>query len=107
MGMDCRRFISLDSIHRLYRGIETLLSAAIVAIRSVAKGIEQRAKRYSQSGLWGAVLLSDAAHSMSMSRYKSLGGPAGGFLLKNDRDMAATLDRAAKPMGMLIDQLRL
>ena len=41
--------------------------------------------------------LSQGAHLMSMSTYKSLGGPAGGLLLTNDPDLAERVDRIAFP----------
>lgn len=37
------------------------------------------------------------AHVMTMSTYKSLGGPAGGLIVTNDADLAERLDRIAFP----------
>lgn len=41
--------------------------------------------------------LSEGAHMMTMSTYKSLGGPAGGLVLTNDAALAERLDRIAFP----------
>ena len=41
--------------------------------------------------------LAQGAHVMTMSTYKSLGGPAGGLILTNDTDLAARIDRIAFP----------
>jgi glycine hydroxymethyltransferase len=41
--------------------------------------------------------LEEGAHLMTMSTYKSLGGPAGGLVLTNDAALAEKLDRIAFP----------
>ncbi|MCP5076346.1 MAG: aminotransferase class I/II-fold pyridoxal phosphate-dependent enzyme [Rhodobacteraceae bacterium] len=41
--------------------------------------------------------LAQGAHLMTMSTYKSLGGPAGGLIVTNDPDMAERLDAIAFP----------
>lgn len=41
--------------------------------------------------------LNDGAHLMTMSTYKSLGGPAGGLLVSNDATLAERIDRIAYP----------
>lgn len=41
--------------------------------------------------------LSEGAHLMTMSTYKSLGGPAGGLIVTNDADIAERLDSIAFP----------
>ena len=41
--------------------------------------------------------LTEGAHFMTMSTYKSLGGPAGGLIVTNDADIAKTLDAIAFP----------
>ncbi|MEO1732104.1 MAG: aminotransferase class I/II-fold pyridoxal phosphate-dependent enzyme [Pseudomonadota bacterium] len=41
--------------------------------------------------------LADGAHFMTMSTYKSLGGPAGGLIVTNDADIAKALDTIAFP----------
>jgi glycine hydroxymethyltransferase len=41
--------------------------------------------------------LKEGAHLMTMSTYKSLGGPAGGLIVTNDADIAKTLDAIAFP----------
>lgn len=41
--------------------------------------------------------LAEGAHLMTMSTYKSLGGPAGGLIVTNDADIAERLDAIAFP----------
>jgi glycine hydroxymethyltransferase len=41
--------------------------------------------------------LNEGAHFMTMSAYKSLGGPAGGLIVTNEADIAETLDGIAFP----------
>ncbi len=41
--------------------------------------------------------LAEGAHLMTMSTYKSLGGPASGLIVTNDADLAEKLDRIAYP----------
>ncbi|SFL13135.1 serine hydroxymethyltransferase [Shimia haliotis] len=41
--------------------------------------------------------LTEGAHFMTMSTYKSLGGPAGGLIVSNDPDIAQALDAIAFP----------
>ncbi len=41
--------------------------------------------------------LTEGAHFMTMSTYKSLGGPAGGLIVSNDADIAQALDAIAFP----------
>ncbi len=47
-------------------------------------------------GVW-ANPLTEGAHLMTMSTYKSLGGPAGGLIVTNDAEIAKTLDAIAFP----------
>ena len=47
-------------------------------------------------GVW-ADPLDQGAHLMTMSTYKSLGGPAGGLVVTNDAELAERLDRIAFP----------
>jgi len=47
-------------------------------------------------GVW-ANPLDEGAHMMTMSTYKSLGGPAGGLIVTNDADIAKRLDSIAFP----------
>ncbi|MEQ9608569.1 MAG: DegT/DnrJ/EryC1/StrS family aminotransferase, partial [Kiloniellaceae bacterium] len=47
-------------------------------------------------GAWGDPL-AEGAHLMTMSTYKSLGGPAGGLIVSNDSDLAEKLDAIAFP----------
>ena len=41
--------------------------------------------------------LSEGAHLMTMSTYKSLGGPAGGLIVTNEADLAQRIDQIAYP----------
>ena len=41
--------------------------------------------------------LTEGAHLMTMSTYKSLGGPAGGLIVSNDAEIAKKLDAIAFP----------
>jgi len=41
--------------------------------------------------------LTDGAHMITMSTYKSLGGPAGGLIVTSDADLAERLDKIAFP----------
>lgn len=47
-------------------------------------------------GVW-ANPLAEGAHLMTMSTYKSLGGPAGGLIVTNDAEIAERLDHIAFP----------
>lgn len=47
-------------------------------------------------GVWSNPL-KDGAHLMTMSTYKSLGGPAGGLIVTNDAEIAQRLDEIAFP----------
>ena len=47
-------------------------------------------------GVWPNPL-HEGAHVMTMSTYKSLGGPAGGLIVSNDAELAGRLDRIAFP----------
>ncbi|MEO9780766.1 MAG: aminotransferase class I/II-fold pyridoxal phosphate-dependent enzyme [Sedimentitalea sp.] len=47
-------------------------------------------------GVWSNPL-KDGAHLMTMSTYKSLGGPAGGLIVTDDADIAQRLDEIAFP----------
>lgn len=47
-------------------------------------------------GIW-ANPLGEGAHLMTMSTYKSLGGPAGGLIVTNDAEIARRLDAIAFP----------
>ena len=49
------------------------------------------------AGLQWANPLSEGAHLMTMSTYKSLGGPAGGLIVTNEADIAEALDHIAYP----------
>lgn len=105
--------IDVDALHELAQRVHpklitigtslNLLPHPVKAIRDVADGV-------------GAAVLFDAAHAcgmlagglwpnplelgadlMTMSTYKSLGGPAGGLLLTNRADLAERIDAIAYP----------
>ncbi|MEP7114941.1 MAG: aminotransferase class I/II-fold pyridoxal phosphate-dependent enzyme [Ilumatobacteraceae bacterium] len=112
--IDARRFtIDLDGLGELAARVHpklitmgaslNLLPHPVEEVRSIADGV-------------GAAVLFDAAHAcgmfagkvwpnpldlgadlMTMSTYKSLGGPAGGLLLTNRADLAERIDAIAYP----------
>jgi glycine hydroxymethyltransferase len=112
--IDARRFtIDLDGLAELAQRVRpklitigaslNLLPHPVSEVRAIADGV-------------GAAVLFDAAHAcgmfaggiwaspldlgadlMTMSTYKSLGGPAGGLLLTNRADLAQRLDAIAYP----------
>jgi glycine hydroxymethyltransferase len=75
----------------------------VAAVRAIAdevgaKVLFDAAHQYGiiAGGLW-ANPLAEGAHLMTMSTYKSLGGPAGGLIVTNDVEIAERLDRIAFP----------
>ena len=112
--IDAQRFtIDLDGLAELASRVRpklitmgaslNLLPHPVEEVRSIADGV-------------GAVVLFDAAHAcgmfagrvwpnpldlgadlMTMSTYKSLGGPAGGLLVTNSADLAERIDEIAYP----------
>jgi len=75
----------------------------VAAIRAVADGVGARVL-FDAAHLCGMIAgqvwanpLGQGAHLMTMSTYKSLGGPAGGLIVTNDAGLAERLDHIAFP----------
>ena len=75
----------------------------VAALRAVADGVGARVL-FDAAHLCGMIAgrvwpnpLGQGAHLMTMSTYKSLGGPAGGLIVTNDAGLAERLDRIAFP----------
>ena len=84
-------------------GSLNLFEHPVAEIRSIADRIEAKVlfDAAHQCGIiagkaW-ANPLSQGAHLMTMSTYKSLGGPAGGLIVSNDAEIAKRLDAIAFP----------
>ncbi len=80
-----------------------LLPHPVAEIRTIADGVGARvlfdaahACGMIAGGVWPNPL-DEGAHLLTMSTYKSLGGPAGGLALTNDPELAARLDAIAYP----------
>jgi glycine hydroxymethyltransferase len=75
----------------------------VAAVRTVADAVGARLL-FDAAHLCGMIAgrawenpLGQGAHLMTMSTYKSLGGPAGGLIVTNDAEMAERLDSIAFP----------
>jgi len=75
----------------------------VAEIRAIADGVGARVL-FDAAHLCGMIAgrmwpdpLAEGAHLMTMSTYKSLGGPAGGLIVTNEADLAERLDRIAFP----------
>ncbi|MCH8168680.1 MAG: aminotransferase class I/II-fold pyridoxal phosphate-dependent enzyme [Proteobacteria bacterium] len=75
----------------------------VAALRAVADGVGARVL-FDAAHLCGMIAgrvwpnpLGQGAHLMTMSTYKSLGGPAGGLIVTDDAGLAERLDRIAFP----------
>ncbi len=75
----------------------------VAAVRAVADGVGARVL-FDAAHLCGMIAgrvwanpLTQGAHLMTMSAYKSLGGPAGGLIVTNDAELAERLDHIAFP----------
>lgn len=84
-------------------GSLNLLPWNIAAVRAIADEVGARVL-FDAAHLCGMIAgrawpnpLREGAHLMTMSTYKSLGGPAGGLIVTNEADLAETLDRIAYP----------
>jgi glycine hydroxymethyltransferase len=80
-----------------------LFAHPVAEIRSIADGIGAKVL-FDAAHLCGMIAgkvwnnpLHEGAHLMTMSTYKSLGGPAGGLIVTNEADMAERLDAIAFP----------
>jgi glycine hydroxymethyltransferase len=84
-------------------GSLNLFPHPVAAIRAIADSVGARVlvDAAHLSGMvagraWPAPL-AEGAHLLTMSTYKSLGGPAGGLILTNDAELAERLDAIAYP----------
>ena len=75
----------------------------VAKIREIADGVGARVL-FDAAHLCGMIAgrqwenpLNQGAHLMTMSTYKSLGGPAGGLIVTNEADLAQRLDEIAFP----------
>ncbi len=80
-----------------------LLPHPVAEIRRIADGVGARVL-FDAAHACGMIAgrawpnpLHEGAHVMTMSTYKSLGGPAGGLVLTNDAELAGRLDAIAYP----------
>ncbi|CEJ13784.1 Serine hydroxymethyltransferase [bacterium YEK0313] len=84
-------------------GSLNLLPWNVAAVRAIADETSARVL-FDAAHLCGMIAgrawpnpLAQGAHLMTMSTYKSLGGPAGGLIVTNEADLAEKLDRIAYP----------
>ncbi|HUG83589.1 MAG TPA: aminotransferase class I/II-fold pyridoxal phosphate-dependent enzyme [Euzebya sp.] len=84
-------------------GSLNLLPHPVAAIREVADGVGARVL-FDAAHVCGMLAggewpnpLREGAHLLTMSTYKSLGGPPGGLVLTDDADLAARIDAIAYP----------
>lgn len=84
-------------------GSLNLFSHPVAEVRSIADGVGARVLFDAAhqcgiiaGGAWPNPL-AEGAHLMTMSTYKSLGGPAGGLIVTNEADLAERLDAIAFP----------
>jgi hypothetical protein len=80
-------------------GSLNLFEHPVAEIRSIADAAGARVlfDAAHQCGLIAGNPLDHGAHVMTMSTYKSLGGPVGGLVLTNESDLAQRLDVIAFP----------
>ncbi|WP_224814699.1 serine hydroxymethyltransferase [Hasllibacter sp. MH4015] len=84
-------------------GSLNLLPHPVAEVRAIADGVGATVLMDAahQCGLFAGGVWPDplaaGAHLMTMSTYKSLGGPAGGMIVTNDADIAKRLDSIAFP----------
>jgi len=80
-------------------GSLNLFEHSVAEIRSIADAAGARVlfDAAHQCGLIAGNPLDHGAHVMTMSTYKSLGGPVGGLVLTNESDVAQRLDVIAFP----------
>ncbi|MEQ9361594.1 MAG: beta-eliminating lyase-related protein, partial [Rhodospirillales bacterium] len=105
--------VDLDALDRLawdvrpklitIGGSLNLFPHPVAAIRAIADDVGAKVL-FDAAHLCGMVAgeawpdpLAQGAHLMTMSTYKSLGGPAGGLVVTNDADLAEKLDAIAFP----------
>ena len=105
VDLDQLRQIALTERPRLITigGSLNLFEHPVAEIRAIADEIDARVMfdAAHQCGIIAGKAwrnpLADGAHFMTMSTYKSLGGPAGGLIVSNDAEIAQALDRIAFP----------
>ncbi len=105
--------IDLDGLRKLAHGLKpklitvggslNLFPHPVKEVRAVADEVEAKVL-FDAAHLCGIIAgrawtnpLSEGAHLMTMSTYKSLGGPAGGLIFTNDTGLAQRLDQIAYP----------
>lgn len=84
-------------------GSLNLFPHPVAEIRAIADGVGAKVL-YDAAHMSGMIAgkawqqpLAEGAHLMTMSTYKSLGGPASGLILTNDAELAERLDHIAYP----------
>ncbi len=84
-------------------GSLNLFAHPVAEVREIADGVGARLL-FDAAHLCGMIAggvwpnpLDNGAHLMTMSTYKSLGGPAGGLIVTNEADLAKRLDAIAFP----------
>nr|WP_321249778.1 aminotransferase class I/II-fold pyridoxal phosphate-dependent enzyme [uncultured Ruegeria sp.] len=105
VDLDRLRQIALTERPRLITigGSLNLFEHPVAEIRAIADEIDARVMfdAAHQCGIIAGKAwrnpLAEGAHFMTMSTYKSLGGPAGGLIVSNDAEIAQALDRIAFP----------
>ena len=105
VDLDQLRQIALTERPRLITigGSLNLFEHPVAEIRAIADEIDARVMfdAAHQCGIIAGKAwrnpLAEGAHFMTMSTYKSLGGPAGGLIVSNDAEIAQALDRIAFP----------
>lgn len=105
--------VDLDALRKLARDVRpklitiggslNLFPHPVADIRAIADAVGAKVL-FDAAHLCGMVAggawpdpLAQGAHLMTMSTYKSLGGPAGGLIVTNDADLAEKLDAIAFP----------
>ncbi len=114
MPVDAARFtVDLDGVRRLARrhrpklitigGSINLFDHPVAGLRTIADEVGAHLL-YDAAHMSGMIAggawqqpLEEGAHIMTMSTYKSLGGPAGGLVLTSDAELAKRLDAIAYP----------
>lgn len=105
--------VDLEDLRKLARSLKpklitiggslNLFAHPVKEVRAIADEVESKVM-FDAAHLCGMIAgrawanpLLEGAHLMTMSTYKSLGGPAGGLIVTNDADLAQRLDAIAYP----------